>query len=62
MSEKRQEIRERDIQGLKYLDLLLPMLGRLHFRGLPRGFNVDSRPRRPAIRFVPRSLASGVPR
>ena len=30
MAERRKPIRERDIQGLKYLDLLLPMLGRLH--------------------------------
>jgi hypothetical protein len=30
------EIRERDIQGLKYLDRLLPMLGRLHEVGCRR--------------------------
>jgi len=33
---QRKEIRERDIQGLKYLDLLLPMLGRLHEVGCQR--------------------------
>lgn len=36
MAEKRKEIRERDLQGLKYLDLLLPMLGRLHDVGCQR--------------------------
>jgi hypothetical protein len=35
MSTKR-EIRERDIQGLKYFDRLLPMLGRLHEVGCRR--------------------------
>jgi hypothetical protein len=33
---QRKEIRERDIQGLKYLALLLPMLGRLHEVGCQR--------------------------
>src|SRR5690606_2721160 len=33
---RRKKIRERDIQGLKYLDLLLPMLGRLHDVGCQR--------------------------
>lgn len=33
---KRKEVRERDIQGLKYLDLLLPMLSRLHEVGCQR--------------------------
>lgn len=33
---KRQEIRERDIQGLKYLDLLLPLLECLHDVGCQR--------------------------
>jgi IS4 transposase len=33
---KRQEIRERDIQGLKYLDLLLPLIERLHEVGCQR--------------------------
>ncbi len=27
---KRQEVRERDIQGLKYLEVLLPLIERLH--------------------------------
>ena len=36
MSEKRTKLRERDIQGLKYLDLLLPMLSRLHDVGCQR--------------------------
>lgn len=36
MSEARPEIREGDIQGLKYLDVLLPMLGRLHHIGCGR--------------------------
>ena len=36
MAAKRYEIRERDIQGLKYLDLLLPMLGQLHRVGCER--------------------------
>lgn len=36
MGEKRNKIRERDIQGLKYLDLLLPMLGGLHDVGCER--------------------------
>ena len=36
MSERRKPIRERDLQGLKYLGLLLPMLGRLHDVGCQR--------------------------
>lgn len=36
MAKERAELRERDIQGLKYLDLLLPMLDRLHEVGCQR--------------------------
>lgn len=36
MAQQRAELRERDIQGLKYLDLLLPMLDRLHEVGCQR--------------------------
>ena len=36
MSERRKPIRERDLQGLKYLDLLLAILGRLHDVGCQR--------------------------
>ena len=36
MREQRPELRERDIQGLKYLDLLLPMLDQLHRVGCAR--------------------------
>ena len=36
MGERRKKIRERDIQGLKYLDLLLPMLRELHDVGCQR--------------------------
>lgn len=36
MARKRAELRERDIQGLKYFDLLLPMLDRLHEVGCQR--------------------------
>jgi hypothetical protein len=33
---KREEVREKDIQGLKYFDLLLPLLERLHEAGCQR--------------------------
>ncbi len=33
---KRQEVRERDIQGLKYLEVLLPLIERLHEVGCQR--------------------------
>jgi len=36
VAKERAELRERDIQGLKYLDLLLPMLNRLHEVGCQR--------------------------
>jgi hypothetical protein len=36
VAKQRPELRERDIQGLKYLDLLLPMLARLHEVGCQR--------------------------
>jgi hypothetical protein len=36
VAKQRGEVRERDIQGLKYLDRLLPMLGRLHEVGCQR--------------------------
>jgi hypothetical protein len=36
MADSRGEIRDRDIQGLKYLDLLLPLLARLHEVGCQR--------------------------
>lgn len=36
MVKKHADLRERDIQGLKYLDLLLPMLDRLHEVGCQR--------------------------
>lgn len=36
MAAKRERVRERDIQGLKYLDLLLPMLKQLHSVGCQR--------------------------
>jgi len=36
VAQQRSELRERDIQGLKYLDLLLPMLDRLHEVGCQR--------------------------
>lgn len=36
MAKQRDEVRERDIQGLKYLDLLLPMVARLHEVGCQR--------------------------
>lgn len=36
MAEKRKPIRERDVQGLKYLDVLLPLLGKLHDVGCQR--------------------------
>jgi hypothetical protein len=36
VAKQRSELRERDIQGLKYLDLLLPMLDRLHEVGCQR--------------------------
>lgn len=36
MAQKRDSITERDIEGLKYLDLLLPMLGQLHEVGCQR--------------------------
>jgi hypothetical protein len=36
VAKQRGEVRERDIQGLKYLDRLLPMLGRLHEIGCQR--------------------------
>lgn len=36
MAEKREAIRSRDVQGLKYLDLLLPLLEQLHEVGCQR--------------------------
>lgn len=36
-SEKREDIREQDITGLKYFDKLLPLFARLHEVGVPAG-------------------------